>query len=118
MEVTVTVFTFSPSETPVTSTVKMQDARGKSEAPDREMLSWNGSLSETVNVPLHWVKVALDTFNPVGSMSMKDIPVKVVAIFGLLIENVRDVDSPDRIELAPKDLLIWGGANTVIVSTA
>jgi len=53
------------------------------------------------------------TIRPEGSVSVNVTPVSVAEIFGLLIESVSVMELPVRMELAPKDLAITGGATTV-----
>jgi hypothetical protein len=55
------------------------------------------------------------TVKPAGRVSVKLMPVKAVAEFGLLMEKVSVVVFPVKIGLAVKDLLIEGGAITVRV---
>jgi len=56
------------------------------------------------------------TCTPDGRLSLKAMPVRVVVVFGLVIVNVNVDTPPVQIVEAVNDLLIVGGATTVIMA--
>ena len=112
VEVTVTVLVLTPIVLPVTWSVIVHVTPAAKLTP----------LKLTVDEPA--VAVAdppqpLDrpfgvaTTRPLGSVSVNATPVSAAEIFGLLIESVNVMLLPVRMELAPKDLAMTGGATTV-----
>jgi hypothetical protein len=55
---------------------------------------------------------------PAGKLSVTATPVCVIEADGFVMVKVREVDPPEGIEAAPKDLLIDGGTVTVKVAEA
>jgi len=113
VELTVTELVLSPAVVPVTVTLKEQLAPATSEPPLNETVSCAGSLLVTVNVPPHCELDELTTSKPAGRVSVKLIPVNVVAVFGLLIEKLSVVVLPVKIGFDVNDFWITGGATTV-----
>ena len=62
-----------------------------------------------VSVPPHCGVEELPTVNPAGSVSVKLMPVKVVAVFGLEMEKAKVVVLPVKMGFAVKDFEITGG---------
>jgi len=60
----------------------------------------------------------LATISPAGNVSVKPTPVRATVEFGLVRVNVRVAGWPTVTNEAPNDLVIVGGATTVIVAIA
>jgi hypothetical protein len=84
-------------------------------APESAMLT--GAV--TVKVPPQIELVALVTVSPVGSVSVKPTPVRIVGLpAGLVMVKLKLVDAFSPMALAPNDFEIEGGASTVRLAFA
>jgi hypothetical protein len=113
VEVTVTELVFSPTVVPVTFTENVQVSPGVRDAPDRLIVPEPGTAVIDPPPQLPDKPLGSATTNPAGRLSVKPTPVRVVSMFGLLIENPRIVVLPVKIGFAVKDLAMAGGATTV-----
>jgi hypothetical protein len=103
------VLFLAPGVVPLTFAEKVQEAELASIAPDKLMLP---EPAATVKVPPPHEPVnpfGDATTSPEGSESMKLMPVRMIAEFGLVIVNVRLVVPFSPIVAPPKALLIVGG---------
>src|SRR5712671_5751352 len=57
--------------------------------------------------------LGVEITKPAGSASPKPMPVSDVAVFGLLIVKLSEVEAPSAILAAPKDFRTVGGATTI-----
>ena len=112
VEATVTELFLSPTVEPVTLTESVQEAPAAKLTPVRLTVD---EAATAVAVPPHVLDKPLGvaTINPAGKLSVKFTPVKVVVVFGLLMEKVSAVLVPVKIGFPVNDLEITGGATTV-----
>jgi hypothetical protein len=104
-----------PTLTPRTLTENVQDAPAGIVAPDRLTLV---APAVAVTVPPHEFELkpfGVATAISEGRLSVKLIPLSEADVFGLLMVKDRLFAEPSGIVLAPKALLIPGGATTVSV---
>ena len=116
VEVTVTLFTLSPNEVGVTSTVTIQvpPGAGGKEPPVRETNPVPGA-AETLPPQVLFTLFGVPTRSPAGSRSMNPIPARVVVVFALVMLNFI-VDTPFcRTMIGRNDFSILGGDITVKV---
>jgi hypothetical protein len=106
------ILSCTPGVTPVTVTLNEQFVFEASVPPLNEMRL--GAV--VVTVPPHVAAVPVGTDSPVGSVSVKVIPVSPKLVLGLVSVNVRLVVPPTGIPAAPNPLVIVGGAATVTVA--
>src|SRR6267154_1755513 len=60
--------------------------------------------------------LGVEITKPAGSVSPKPMPVSDVAVFGLLIVKLSEVEAPSAILAAPKDFRTVGGATTITLA--
>ena len=118
VELTVTELFFTPAVLPVTLSEKLQLALGANEAAE----------SPTLEVPATAVIVpppqepdnpfGVVTTRPAGRLSVKPIPVSVVAVLGLVMVKVSEVLALGATVAAPNALTIVGGLATSSVAVA
>jgi hypothetical protein len=72
----------------------------------------------TVNVPPHWDAELLSTVRPVGKVSLKPTPVSAAVVFGLVMVKVSEVVPFSGMVDGLNELLMVGGATTVIEALA
>src|SRR5712691_6337867 len=119
VEVTLPVVLFwSPPAVPSTFTEKVHDADAASDAPDRliTLVAGVAVIVPPPQVPLKPLGVLMT--RPAGSVSLKPTPVSVVPVFGLLIVKLSEAVPVTAILGAPNDLLMVGGATTVVQALA
>ena len=112
VELTVTELVLRPVVVPCTLSVMVQDAPANKLAPLRLTVE-EPAVAVAVPPQVFDKPLGVATTKPLGRESVKLTPVNVTRVLGLLMENVRLVVLPVRMELAPKDLAITGGATTV-----
>src|SRR5277367_504003 len=116
VDVTVTELFCTPAVAPVTLTENVHDAPAARDAPDKLTVD---APAVAVMVPESHVPVIMlgvETTNPAGRVSVKAMPVRAPAVFGLVTRKVRLVLPPTEIIAAPKLLLIVGGFTTVMLA--
>jgi len=112
VEPTVTELVLSPVVEPVTLTVMVQLEPAVRLAPLK--LTVDEPAVAVAVPPQEFVKLGVAaTTKPAGSESVKLTPVNVVAVFGLLMENVNVVELPVKIGFAVNTFWMTGGATTV-----
>lgn len=107
---------FVPALVPVTFTEKVQEAPGVSVAPDRLIVL---VFLVAVMVPPSHVPVrpfGFETARPDGKLSLNEMPVSDIVVFGLVIVKLSEVEPPTRMLAAPKTFEIVGGATTVMLA--
>jgi len=112
VELTCTEFALRPAVLPVTSTESAQEAPAVKLTPVKLTVE-EPAVAVAVPPQLFDKPFGVATTNPPGKVSIKVIPVSVVAELGLLIEKVRLVGLPVKMGFAVKDLAMTGGAITV-----
>jgi hypothetical protein len=104
-----------PSEAPVTVTLKVQVPPPAIDAPLSEIVR---VAAVVVTVPLQAAKLPFATLKPTGSTSVNATPVSASEGFGLVIVNVRVDVPPTAMVVGLNDLLMLGGATTVMLAEA
>ena len=112
VEPTVTELVFKPVVVPVTLTTSVQDAPAAKLTPVKLTVD---EPAVAVAAPPHVFDKPLGvaTTRPAGSESVKFTPVRVVAVLGLLMENVSAVELPVKMGFAVNTFWMTGGATTV-----
>ncbi len=88
----------------VTATVILQEALAASVPPLNEIVC--GAV--VTNVPPHCEDEAMVTVSPLGSVSVKLMPLRATALFGLVNENVRVDVAPAATGLGENDFVKLG----------
>ena len=114
VEVTVTLFTLSPSVVGVTSTVTIQDPFGGREPPVRETNPVPGA-AETLPPQVLVTLLDVATRSPGGIRSMNPMPARAVVVLGLVILNFIVGTAFCRTMVGVNDFAIMGGDITVKV---
>jgi hypothetical protein len=117
-DVTVTELFCTPGLTPVTLTEKVQLAPAARDAPDKLTVD---APAVAVIVPESQAPVSplgVETTNPAGSVSVKAIPVRAPAVFGLVTVKLRLVLRPTPRVAAPKLFAMVGGFTTAMLAVA
>jgi hypothetical protein len=109
------VFVKTPAERPVTVTLNMHVLPGAIDAPLSDIVRVAATV---VTVPPQIEKLPSATPTPAGSTSVKLTPLSVVELLELLIPKVRVDVPPTGTEFGLNDLVIEGGAMTVILAVA
>ena len=60
--------------------------------------------------------LGVETTSPAGNVSLKAMPLSVVAVLLFCTVKLREVEPPSGMLAAPKDLMITGGATTVMLA--
>jgi hypothetical protein len=82
----------------------LQDALAASDPPLNEIVC--GAVVD--NVPPHCAEEVVETVSPLGSVSVKLIPLKATAVFGLVRVNVSVEVAPAATGLGEKDFVNVG----------
>ena len=85
-------------------TGRLQEAPPARVPPVKEMV-WGAVVAK---VPPHWVEEAVATVSPLGSVSVKAIPLKAIVALGLVSVNVNVEVAPIATGFGEKALLMMG----------
>jgi hypothetical protein len=100
---------FVPTVVPVTFTEKLHDPLAERVAPER-LITFVPCVAVIVPPPQEPVSAFGDEImRPDGNVSVKAIPVRVVALFWLLMEKVRLIEPARGMLVALNDLVMEGG---------
>ena len=119
VDVTLLVVLFLvPGVVPVTFTANVQDPLAASVPPVRATLL-PPAVAVIVPVPHEPVSpLGVETTRPDGKLSLKATPLRLCAVFGLLMVKLSEVDAVGAMLAAPKALVIAGGPTTMIAALA
>ena len=111
------VLFWTPVVVPVTLTTMVQEPLAASVPPLRLMeLEPAAAVTAPPHIPL--TTLGVDTTTPEGKASVKEMPLRDSAVFGLLMVKVRLVPPPTEIVDAPKAFMIVGGEATTRLAVA
>jgi len=107
---------FVPALVAVTFNEKVQEAPAASVAPER--LITLVFLLAVIVPPSHEpvLPLGVEITRPEGKLSLNEIPVSEVVVFGLVMVKLSEVDPPTRMLAAPKNFEMVGGATTVMLA--